>query len=438
MRRAAILLLLLVAMQFVLPLGGWQASASLLTFGFLILAAYTVGEIATAARLPKVVGYLLAGVLFGPSALDVVGTTSITELAPVSRLAIALIAFLAGAELQWEEVRSRGVVILKIMGAELLLSFLAMLATLWLLRGSVPFLAGYGTAHVTAFAVLFATVAIIHSPAVTMAILSETGARGTVARTTLGVVLLADVAVILLFTVALAFARATVPAPGGEAVSLGILAWEIGGSVVVGAAIGGAVALYLRFVRGELFLCALLVTFLGAEIARLVHVEALLTLLVAGFVSENVGGERGVALRHAMERAAAPVFVVFFALAGASLGITEVIALWPIVVPIVLARAFGLWAGTAVGARWAGVTQGEGRYVWLGLVSQAGVAIGLATIVAEAYPELGGQLRTLFLAVMTINQTLGPILFRQALARSGELPGSESESEDTAPALARG
>ena len=438
MRRAAILLLLLVAMQFVLPLGGWQASASLLTFGFLILAAYTVGEIATAARLPKVVGYLLAGVLFGPSALDVVGTTSITELAPVSRLAIALIAFLAGAELQWEEVRSRGVVILKIMGAELLLSFLAMLATLWLLRGSVPFLAGYGTAHVTAFAVLFATVAIIHSPAVTMAILSETGAHGTVARTTLGVVLLADVAVILLFTVALAFARATVPAPGGEAVSLGILAWEIGGSVVVGAAIGGAVALYLRFVRGELFLFALLVTFLGAEIARLVHVEALLTLLVAGFVSENVGGERGVALRHAMERAAAPVFVVFFALAGASLGITEVIALWPIVVPIALARAFGLWAGTAVGARWAGVTQGEGRYVWLGLVSQAGVAIGLATIVAEAYPELGGQLRTLFLAVMTINQTLGPILFRQALARSGELPGSESESEDTAPALARG
>jgi Kef-type K+ transport system membrane component KefB len=302
-----------------------------------------------------------------------------------------------------------------------------MFAVLFLLRGQVPFLQTDDVTTVVAFCALFATVAIIHSPAVTMALLSETGAKGPVARTTLGVVLLADIAVILLFSGALAFARATSPpAGGGTGMSLGMLAWEIGGSVVVGAALGGLVALYLRFVRGELFPFALLVTAFGAEVAHLLHVETLLTLLVAGFVSENFGGPAGAALRHAMERAAAPVFVVFFALAGAALGIGEVLALWPVVVPLVLARTFGIWGGARLGARWAGTSPDEQRYVWLGLISQAGVAIGLATIVAEVYPERGAQFRTLFLAVMTVNQTLGPILFRQGLARAGELAGAEA------------
>jgi len=350
----------------------------------------------------------------------------------VSGLAIALIAFLAGAELQWKEVRERGIGILKIMGSELLLSFVAMFAVIYLLRDRVPFLQGADGTVVIAFCVLFATVAIIHSPAVTMALLSETGAKGPVARTTLGVVLLADIAVILLFSGALAFARAmSPPAGGGAGLSLPMLAWEIGGSVVVGVALGGLVALYLRHVRSELFPFALLVTAFGAEIAHLAHVETLLTLLVAGFVSENLGGTAGVALRHAMERAAAPVFVVFFALAGAALGIGEVLTLWPVVIPLVLARAFGIWGGARLGARWAATSPDEQRYVWLGLISQAGVAIGLATIVADVYPERGAQFRTLFLAVMTVNQALGPILFRHALSKSGELAPGEAQPATT-------
>jgi Kef-type K+ transport system membrane component KefB len=208
--------------------------------------------------------------------------------------------------------------------------------------------------------------------------------------------------------------------------------------VVVGAALGGAVALYLRFVQRELLMFAILIAFFGAEIARLAHVETLLTLLVAGFVTENAT-RQGEALRHAMERSAAPVFVVFFALAGAAMALGEVATLWPIVLPIAIVRALALWGGSALGARWAGAGDAERHYVWMGLVSQAGVAIGLASVVAEAYPERGAQMRTLFLAVLTLNQTLGPILFRYALMKSGELQGSEREpvAAPAAPDAAR-
>ena len=126
MRRLIILGLLYGGMSLLLPLGApGQGSWVLLAFGFLILAAYSVGELASVLRLPKIVGYLVAGMVFGPHVLHVVDEAGTELLAPVSELAIALIAFLAGAELRWSEVRERGVVLLKITVTELALTFSA-------------------------------------------------------------------------------------------------------------------------------------------------------------------------------------------------------------------------------------------------------------------------------------------------------------------------
>jgi len=423
MRRLVILALLFGGIQLVLIAGPAEGSGeALLAFGFLILAAYSVGELMKQLNLPKLVGYLAAGAVFGPSALAAVPAEAVGALAPVSDLAIALIAFLAGAELDWGELRRRGVALLKVTTTELAVTFAVIVGALLAMREFVPFLEGTNTLTTLTFAGLFASIAIVHSPAVTMALLTETGAKGPLARTTLGVVLLADVVVVLLFSGALSAARALVPS-GGQGVGsfLGTV-WEIGGAIPIGMMLGGAVALYLRFVRGELFLFALLVTFFGLEISRLAHVETLLTLLVAGFVAETTApGSSGRALRHAMERSAAPVFVVFFALAGAKLALAELVALWPVVIPIVIARVIGIWIGTRLGGRVARLPRGETDAVWMGLVSQAGVAIGLVTVAEQAYPAVGGDMRTILLSVIAVNETVGAVLFRRALAKRGEI-----------------
>ncbi|HET6680593.1 MAG TPA: cation:proton antiporter [Gemmatimonadaceae bacterium] len=424
MRRAVILVLLYAGLQLVFPLGARRPETlALPIFGFLILAAYTVGELAGSARLPKLVGYLAAGFVFGPAVLGTVPVDVVDFLEPVSELAVALIAFLAGAELQWKELRDRGVVILKLLGAELGLTFLALTLTLMAMHSFVPSLANAPMREVVVFAVLFGSVAIVHSPAVTMAMLSETGARGPVARTTLGVVLVADVAVVVLFSLTLAMTRILVPAPtsGAEAVALLTIVWEVVGAVLVGAVLGGLIAMYLRFFEHQLFIFALIVAYFAAEIAGLLHVERLLMLLVAGFVAEAAAGGKGEKLRHSMERAAAPVFVVFFALAGAAIQPDAVVDMWLLVIPLCLVRAASIWGGTRIGATWAGTAEPERRYVWMGLLSQAGVAIGLAAIVSSVYPQRGEDLQTLFLAMIAINQVVGPILFRRALQKSGEL-----------------
>lgn len=425
MRRLIILIVLYGVMQGVLMLSSATAGIpTLMLFGFLILAAYSVGELVTVAGLPKIVGYMLAGVLFGPPALGYVSRPALEELTPISNLAIALIAFLAGAELQIAEIRERGAAILKLMSTELLLSFVGVAVTIALLRSQLPVLATAPTAEVIAFSLLVAAVTVVHSPAATIALLTETRANGPVARYTLGVVLVMDIAVVLIFSGVLAAARALVPpSGGGGGVQVGTVIWEIGGAVLVGAVLGAFVALYLRFISRELFIFAILVALFGAEIARLMHVETLLTLLVAGFVAENGGGGRGEQFRHAMERAAAPIFVVFFALSGARLDPAAVWPLWTIVVPVVGVRMLAIWGGIQLGGRWAKLDPVVRDNAWFGLVSQAGVAFGLAAVVAEVYPSRGESLRALLLAVIAVNQTLGPILFRVGLRRAAARGG---------------
>jgi len=435
MRRIVILALLVGAMKLIEPLGRPDGlPEALLTFGFLILAAYASGELLAGFGMPKIVGYLFAGIAAGPGALNLVSTAGAGQLAPVSGLAIALIAFLAGAELEWGELKARGMTLLRLTVAEVAVTFVLIVGALLAARGFIPFLADVPWSSAIVFAALFASIAVIHSPAVTMALLTETGARGPTARTTLGVVLVSDVVVVLFFSGMLAVAQRLVPVVGEPVGGLGALVWEIAGAVPIGALLGFGVAQAMRVIKEELLLFALFAALLGQQVASALHVEVLLTMLVAGFVTVNTARDgAGERIRHAMERAAAPIFVAFFALAGTKLDVIETAKLAPLVIPIVLIRILGIRWGVSLGARWAKVPQVEVSRVWMGLVSQAGVAIGLVTIAADAYPQAGSAMRTLLLALVAVNETIGPILFKRALSASGEVTGHDTGGEEPEP-----
>ena len=424
MRRALVLLLLLGSMNLILPLGrDVPSSGSLLTLGFLILAAYTVGEIMAGWGLPKLLGYLLAGIILGPSGLGTVTAGAVFRLQPINQLAVALIAFVAGAELKWRDLKNDGSTYARILSAEMPLVFVSVLAAIVLLRSQIAVLSNAGWREIVVFGMLLAAVAIAHSPAATLGLLKETGARGPVARHTLGVVLLSDLVLVIFFTIVVAAARVILPPTGIETPpSLPFVLWEILGALAVGAVLGAAIALYMRFIKRELLLFSVLIALLGIEIARIAHVELLLTLLTAGFVTENFGKSPGDALVHAVERAAAPIFVVFFALSGAAINVAEVIKLSAVVLPLVLVRILAIWVGTSFVARRSALPPEAASRIWMGLVAQMGVAIGLATVIAGVYPRLGPSVQTIAFAVIAINQLIGPVFFKRALSVSGELP----------------
>jgi Kef-type K+ transport system membrane component KefB len=434
MRRALILLLLLGGMRLILPLGrDVPGSGALLTLGFLMLAAYTVGEMVSTLGFPKLLGYLVAGIIFGPFGLGTVTSGAVFKLQPINQLAVALIAFVAGAELKWKDVKADGPTYARILSVEMSLTFTLVVVTIFAMKSFIPVLKDSSGIEVIVFAMLLAAIAIAHSPAATLGLIKETGARGPVTHHTLGVVLLSDLFLILIFAVVVATARILLrPTGAEEPPSLAFALWEIVGALVVGALLGAAVTLYMRFIKRELLLFSVIVALLGVEIARVAHVELLLTLLTAGFITANIATSESEGLIHAVERAAAPIFVVFFALSGASIDIPEIVTLAVVVLPLIVVRILGIWLGTRLAARGSKLPADVRKRLWMGLVAQMGVAIGLATIIAGVYPRLGPAVQTLAMAIIAINQMIGPVFFKRALSLSGELPpGSDRERELT-------
>ena len=422
------MLLFYVGMRVLEPLGSGHPDAQLgMRLGLSLLAALAAGQVVKAARVPVVLGYLLAGVILGPSGLDELTAPTLHALAPLETLAIACIAFQAGSELRWDVFSARAGALLKLLSSELALAFIAVAATVYLGRGAIPALRGGAPNESIAFGMLFAAAAVVHSPLATMAVLEETGARGPVARTTLDIVLLADVVVALLVSAAVVAAGAItggVADVGGSVAALGRLLIV---SLAMGTAVGAAGAIARRSVPSRQGVAlALVVVASGVTLARLLHAAPVLTLISAGFTMANARRTPGDEPAFVDARVATASYVVLFALVGAGIDPRGIIAAFPLLLAVVLVRMAAIWLGVQVGGRWAGVSTPERRFAWMGLVSQSGLAIGFTLAVSDTGWPQAGQLVGLLLSLITLNELAGPVLFRIALARSDLVPSRPS------------
>lgn len=427
MIRRLVVLILLVGGAVLLeplraPTEGVIAPRSLFLFGILLLTADTFGDLAHDLRVPRLLGYLVAGLALGPSVAGIVPAGVLADLGMMKRLAVGLIAVLAGAELRVPDLRRRARAIVVILILQTLLVLASVMAVTLLAARWVPFLDGLSGAPVVFVTLLFAAMLTVNSPMVVLALLTETRAQGPLAKTTLGVVLVADVVVILLFTGSFSLAQASLGgAATGAGEIMGRLLWEVLKAILAGVLVGGIMSLYLHFVKRELVVFAVVAVFATAGAAEALHFELLLSLVVAGFLVENVAPVRAEPLVETLHQAAIPVFVIFFAMTGAELRAQEFAVFWPIVVGVVLIRMVAIFASCWVGGRWGKSEEPVTRYVWTGLVPQAGVALGLATTVADRLPGVGLRMQTLTVGVIALNQAVGPILFRRGLERAGEV-----------------
>ncbi|MGE3526969.1 MAG: cation:proton antiporter, partial [Gemmatimonadales bacterium] len=181
------------------PTEGVIAPRSLFLFGVLLLVADTLGTLMKGLGLPRIVGYLLAGMVLGPSVANMVPVEVLGDLGLMKQLALGLIGLLAGAELRMRDVQERWRGILYILLGQTLLVFLFVVPVTLLAREWIPFASGLSLSAAFTVALLFASMLALNSPMVTIALLTETGAQGPVAKTSLGVVLVADVLGIVLF-----------------------------------------------------------------------------------------------------------------------------------------------------------------------------------------------------------------------------------------------
>lgn len=384
-----------------------QAIAMSLTLAGGYLAALSVKRI----KLPSVTGYILAGLLFSPSVLNLISPAVNKEFELIKTLGLGLIAFIVGAELEIERIRSiRKTILLASAGLSIVTFSLVFAAMFFIARLPLE------------VALLLGTTATATAPAPVITVIKELRAKGTLTKTLLGMVAMADAYAVFLFGIISTVVATILYDPG----VLGYMAYlqtaqELLGSVIIGSITGIMLVVLTKSVsdRGQTLVIAISIILVNSGVAQMLHLSPLLVNLTSGFALANLS-RRSAHVFEAMERIELPLFIVFFTLAGASLRLDVLMANWQIAFIYIAARATGVITGVTAGAAIAGVDSSIKPYLGISLLSKAGVTIGLILLVQTRFPEIAPIVTAVELAAIAVFEIAGPVLTRYSLVSVGE------------------
>jgi len=401
-------------------------SGAALAFGFLLIAAIHSAHISHALKLPHLTGYMLCGLVFGPEVLGLVSRKMLSDLVLINGTAVGLIAFLAGCELNFRELRPK----IRAISAVSLLAMgtagLLMLGFVYAITYILPITQEFTTMERAVVALVCANVLAAFSPAVVIAVIAETKARGPLSELVMSVVVLADLLLVITFALSSAWGRTVFPGDGARE-GAHLIVPHLFGSIGAGLLIGAILTFYVRRVGAGTGLFALALIFVAAEGGRVLHLNPLLIGLAAGLFLENASPVGGAEAVRATEVVSVPTFAIFFSVIGAELHLRAFLHVAPFALTAAVIRAFGIFAGARLATRIAPVRPEIRPLVPLGLLPQAGVAIALAVLVIREFPTWGSVLGTVLLGSIVVNELVGPILFRLSLARAGEIQAPEEQ-----------
>jgi Kef-type K+ transport system membrane component KefB len=408
-------------------------SGAALAFGFLLIVAVQAAHLCDALKMPRLTGYIVVGIVFGPEVLGIVSAKMLPDLALIKGTAVGLIAFLAGCELNLRALRPRLRAIgtaaaLTMLGASLLL-----FALFYALTYIVPVTRDFTTIERLVVALISANVLAAYSPAVVVGILSETKASGPLSEMALSIVVLADLVIVITYALSSTLGHSVFPSENATS-GLALLMPHIFGSIVAGLVAGGVLALYVSRVGTRSGIVTFALLFIAAEAGAALHLNPLLVGLTAGLLLENVTAIGGAQLTHAAEGVAMPTFAIFFAVVGAEVQMQAFLHTAPFALAAAFVRGLGIYAGARFAGRIVGLQSIFTRRVTLSLLPQAGVAIALAALLLADFPPWGPVIGTIVLGTIIVNQLIGPVLFRNAIIASGEAfaghpSGGESDGD---------
>ena len=407
---------------------GWQKAGLInLSIGFSLLMAYVVARILNSAGLPLISGYIFTGIVTGPYVTNFLSTEMILQLKLIDDLALSFIALIAGGALRLDSLR----VLLRSLLLNSLFQTLAVfgLAFFFIVKGGQYFeiTQTLSPTMLIILAILLGVISIARSPSSAIAIISECRAEGPFTETVLGVTVFLDVLIIVLFTIAMTISQLLVS--GAQVVGFAVisaLSIQLVASLMIGAVLGKGISFYIEKIGHDLFLFLLFIAFavtktsfwlchfMKSQYHVYLHLEPLLICMSAGFVVQNFGSA-GTHFIKILHRMSLPIYILFFTLAGAALNLKSLALCWPLAASLVIIRMVGIFCGSWFSGVLTQAPKIHSHAAWMAYLTQAGVAIGLAQLARQKFPLIGDYLNTIVLAVISINQILGPVTFKVAL-----------------------
>ncbi len=384
---------------------------TLLYLAIMILTGMLFGRLVKFVHLPNVTGYLIGGLLIGPSVLNILPETAINDIALISEVALGFIAFSIGNEFKISYFKRVGATPIVIACLESFFAVLFVVAGLLIAGKPLP------------FSLVLGAIAAATAPAATIMVINQYRAKGPVTETLLSVVAIDDATALMLFGICVAIAQ-TILNPNGASLGKAILSplWEIGGALVVGIVLGLLFTLPLRWFRKDGNRLAITIGFVFAAVglSDLLGLSSLLTCMAMGAALTNVSSQS----KHIMkltDSITPPIFILFFVVSGAELKLSVIPAIGVVGVIYIVLRVIGKMTGAFVGASVCKADRKVRKYLGPALIPQAGVAIGLSLAATTVVPEYGAQIRTVILCATLIYELAGPMITKLSLKKAGEI-----------------
>lgn len=376
------------------------------------------GKLANLIKMPNVSGYLVAGLLLGPSFFNYVSVENAESLEIVSEMALAFIAFSIGSEFLVKSMIKYGKKIFIITLAEVIGAI------------SIVFFVIYFIFQKDfAFSIVIASMSAATAPAATLLVIRQYRANGPLTRTILPVVALDDVLGIIAFGIAISLAKMSTSGvkPSFYSIMFEPLV-EIVGSLFAGFVIGLVLAIIVRKLKShdDLQVVSLIAIGIGMGVSKLLGLSPLLTNIMIGATLVNLLNKSEKTFTS-VNNFVSSFYLLFFTLAGATLNLSILKSIGTIGIAYVFARGLGKYLGSLLGSLSVKAEKSVTNYLGLALLPQGGVSIGLSVLVRQQLPQYATAITTIIMFSILIFETTGPVFSKIAIQKAGEINGLDKK-----------
>ena len=397
--------------------------------GIILITGFIFGEVARKIKLPKVTGYILAGIFLNPQFLPIIPLDFPSHTGLITNVALTFITFSVGGTLLFSRIKKLGKGIVWITVCEAEFAFL-IVAVGFLI--ATPFFLNVSSASwlVTFIPVslLLASLAAPTDPSATLAITHEYKAKGEVSSTIMGVAAFDDVLGIINYSVVVVIAAALVKHAhaGFNQVLLSSLL-SVCGAVLLGALFGWLLnfvsSLIQRETEGMLIVLIFWLLSLCFGLSTILGVDELLATMTMGVIVVNFNKKHEKIFKMLERYTEELIFVLFFTLSGMHLDFGGLVNSFWLVLLFVVLRTFGKVTGSVFGAVISKSSKKVRRYVAGGLIPQGGIVVGLALLMSQnpAFSDFSNIILSIIIGATVFHELLGPVIAKMTLIRAGEI-----------------
>ena len=403
-----------------------RVAAVVISIALMLMGGFLMTRITKKLKLPNVTAYIVMGILMGPYFLHLIPQTFIEGTGFLPDIALAFIAFSTGEFFKLDALKKNGMKVVWITILEsLMAAVFIFILTFVVLRLNL------------AFSIVLSALATATAPASTIMTIRQTGAKGDFVDTLLQVVALDDVVGLVLYSIAISVAVASLSGDGFRISGVAVPILKNMLAMLLGAVFGLLLKLFnnKRHSTDNRLIIALALLFGYCGICAMLDISPLLGCMVMGTVYINATDDDRLFLQ--LNYFSPPILLLFFVRSGLSFNLSALLSksgsigavpLLAIGVLYFVIRILGKYAGAWLGCFLTGKPHKVRDFLGLALIPQAGVAIGLAALGARTIGgEMGSALETIILSSSVLYELIGPACAKLSLYLSGSF---SNEIED--------